>query len=102
MLQKIGQFLPQSVGRANIGRQLEASNMIGKTDEFLERILDKQSHCAKALSYKSGQLTIECTSSAVANIISSQENELRSWLRRFFPQAKLKNIHTRLTLNFDL
>lgn len=102
MLQPLGKFLPKSVNRAGIGRQLEASNMVGKTDEFLSRLLDEKADLAKALSYKHGEITIECKSSTIANLINAEQSRLINFLKQAFPQAKLKSVRTRLTLNFDV
>lgn len=101
-MKPLSNYLQDSVNRAKIGRQLEASGIIDTCNAFLKELLEDQYRLARACSYKHGTLTVDCTSSVVANEIISHETELRNYMHRAIPEMNLKQIRTRIKTEADL
>ncbi len=101
-MKPLSNYLQDSVNRAKIGRQLEASGIIDTCNVYLKDLLGEQYRLARACSYKFGTLNIDCTSSVVANEIVSHENELRNYMHRAIPEMNLKQVRTRIKTEADL
>ena len=101
-MKPLSNYLQDSVNRAKIGRQLEASGIIDTCNAFLKELLEDQYRLARACSYKFGTLNIDCTSSVIANEIVSHETQLRNYMHRAIPEMNLKHVRTRIKTEADL
>jgi hypothetical protein len=95
-------LLPFALDRAHATRQVTASLVLLKTDDFLRTRLPPQAQEeARALAFTGDTLVIGCRSSSVGSFLDHEQEALLDELKRALPQVQVKRISLRMVSSFS-
>ncbi|MFH1404864.1 MAG: hypothetical protein ABIH21_02080 [Patescibacteria group bacterium] len=95
-------LLKGAVSRANIGRQVTATQIVETANQTLKKIMpDGRDLDARALSYKNKKILIECRNSAASHFINSQSRDIIEMIKTRIPDCELEKINTRVVGKFS-
>jgi len=92
-LQKLTKNWFKKKGLSHLYQQKEVLRLVNK---YFTDIKKTSLQDVRAISFNRGVLIITCRRSGVANEIRMEEDDIKYYLRKFIPEAKIKKILFRL------